>query len=63
MTSSLSVEVTVPGLGALLQGVQRILMAIPVNRQLGVSYTAGPRHEPQTVSSIAGRLVRTEACA
>ncbi|NKI34099.1 MAPEG family protein [Wenzhouxiangella sp. XN79A] len=52
------VELKVLGLAALLQAGQLILMAIPVNRQLGVGYTAGPRDEPQQPTGIAGRLLR-----
>lgn len=35
-----------------------VLMAIPVNRQLGPAYTAGNRDEPRVATGIAGRLVR-----
>jgi uncharacterized MAPEG superfamily protein len=52
------VEIQVLGYAALLQFVQFILMAIPVNRQLGVDYTAGSRDEPRQITGTAGRLKR-----
>src|SRR6056297_1719962 len=52
------IELKILGLAALLQCVQLILMAVPVNRQLGVDYTAGPRDEPRQATGTAGRLVR-----
>lgn len=52
------VELRVLGLAALLQVAQLVLMAIPVNRQLGPAYTAGPRDEPRQAKGLAGRLVR-----
>ena len=39
------VELKVLGYAALLQFVQFIVMAIPVNVQLGVAYTGGNRDE------------------
>ncbi|MEM6819133.1 MAG: MAPEG family protein [Pseudomonadota bacterium] len=52
------VEVKILGFAALLQYVQFILMAIPVNLQLGTDYTAGPRDEQKVAKGMAGRLKR-----
>ena len=52
------IELQVLGYAALLQYLQFVLMAVPVNRQLGVSYTAGPRDQQQLPGGIAGRLYR-----
>lgn len=52
------VELKVLGYAALLQFVQFILMAIPVNLQLGVAYTGGNRDEQKQATGIAGRLKR-----
>ncbi|MEO1420122.1 MAG: MAPEG family protein [Pseudomonadota bacterium] len=52
------IEVKILGFAALLQYVQFILMAIPVNLQLGTAYTAGPRDEQKTAKGMAGRLKR-----
>ena len=54
----MSTEIQVLGYAALLQFAQFILMAIPVNIQLGARYTAGPRDEPRVPSGIPGRLTR-----
>lgn len=54
----MAVELQVLGYAALLQFVQFALMAVPLNLQLGTSYTAGPRDESQQASGIAGRLNR-----
>lgn len=51
-------ELLVLVLAALLQVVQYVLMAIPVNLQLGTRYTGGNRDEPQMASGVPGRLVR-----
>lgn len=55
---NLPTELLVLTLAALLQVVQYVLMAIPVNVQLGVRYTGGNRDEQQTASGVPGRLVR-----
>ena len=52
------VELTVLGYAALLQLVQFIVMAIPVNLQLGVAYTAGNRDARKQPTGVAGRLKR-----
>ena len=56
--ASVPTELLVLVLAALLQVVQYVLMAIPVNLQLGTRYTGGNRDEPQTASGVPGRLVR-----
>jgi uncharacterized MAPEG superfamily protein len=52
------VELKVLGYAALLQFVQFIVMAIPVNLQLGVAYTGGNRDEQRQATGVAGRLKR-----
>ena len=52
------VELKVLGYAALLQFVQFIVMAIPVNVQLGVAYTGGNRDEQKQPTGVAGRLKR-----
>ena len=52
------VELKVLGYAALLQFVQFILMAVPVNLQLGVAYTGGSRDEQQQATGVPGRLKR-----
>lgn len=52
------VEIQVLGYAALLQYVQFLAMAIPLNLQLGPKYTAGPRDERQEPRGVAGRLHR-----
>ena len=52
------VELKVLGYAALLQFVQFIVMAIPVNQQLGVAYTGGNRDEQRQATGMAGRLKR-----
>ena len=52
------VELKVLGYAALLQFVQFILMAIPVNLQLGVAYTGGNRDEQKPATGVPGRLKR-----
>jgi uncharacterized MAPEG superfamily protein len=52
------VELKVLGYAALLQFVQFIVMAIPVNLQLGVAYTGGNRDEQKQAIGVAGRLKR-----
>lgn len=54
----MTTELQVLGYAALLQYVQFLLMAVPVNLQLGVSYTAGPRDQQLQPSGLAGRLYR-----
>ncbi|MDJ0795092.1 MAG: MAPEG family protein [Woeseiaceae bacterium] len=52
------VELKVLGYAALLQFVQFVLMAVPVNLQLGVAYTGGHRDEQLEATGIPGRLKR-----
>jgi uncharacterized MAPEG superfamily protein len=52
------VELKVLGYAGLLQLVQFIAMAIPVNLQLGVAYTGGNRDEQKQATGIPGRLKR-----
>jgi uncharacterized MAPEG superfamily protein len=52
------VEVQVLAYAAILQFIQIVLMAIPVNMQLGPKYTAGPRDEERKPSGVPGRLKR-----
>jgi uncharacterized MAPEG superfamily protein len=52
------VELKVLGYAALLQFAQFILMAVPVNLQLGVAYTGGSRDEPKVATGVPGRLKR-----
>lgn len=52
------VELNILGYAALLQFVQVIVMAIPVNWQLGVAYTGGNRDEQKQATGVAGRLKR-----
>lgn len=52
------VELQVLGYAALLQYAQFVLMAVPLNIQLGPRYTAGPRDEPMNPQGVAGRLYR-----
>lgn len=58
MPVNMPVEVQVLGYAALLQYLQFVLMAVPVNVQLGPSYTAGPRDEQRLPSGVPGRLHR-----
>lgn len=52
------VELQVLGYAALLQFIQFVLMAIPVNIQLGTKYTGGPRDVKKEATGVAGRLKR-----
>ncbi len=52
------VELKVLGYAASLQVVQFIVMAVPVNLQLGVAYTAGNRDEQRQATGVPGRLKR-----
>ena len=52
------VEIQVLGYAALLQFVQFVLMAVPVNLQLGVAYTGGNRDEQKQATGVPGRLKR-----
>jgi len=52
------VEIQVLAYAALLQYLQFVLMAVPLNIQLGTKYTGGPRDEPKEVTGIPGRLKR-----
>ncbi|MEX0708206.1 MAG: MAPEG family protein [Woeseia sp.] len=52
------VEIQVLGYAALLQVIQYLLMAVPVNIQLGPRYTGGNRDEEKRATGVAGRLKR-----
>ena len=52
------VEIKVLGFAALLQFAQILLMAVPVNVQLGPAYTGGNRDEERRATGMAGRLKR-----
>jgi len=52
------IEIKVLGLAALLQFIQFLLMAIPVNIQLGPKYTGGNRDEEKRATGVPGRLKR-----
>ena len=52
------VELKVLGYAALLQVAQFILMAVPVNLQLGVAYTGGNRDVQEQATGVPGRLKR-----
>lgn len=52
------IELKVLGYAALLQFLQYLLMAVPVNLQLGTDYTAGPRDEQKQPHGVPGRLTR-----
>ena len=52
------VELKVLGYAALLQFVQFVAMAIPVNLQLGIAYTGGNRDVQEHATGVAGRLKR-----
>jgi uncharacterized MAPEG superfamily protein len=52
------VELKVLGYSALLQVVQFIIMAVPVNLQLGTAYTGGNRDEQKQATGVPGRLKR-----
>ena len=52
------VELKVLGYSALLQVVQFIVMAVPVNLQLGTAYTGGNRDEQKQATGVPGRLKR-----
>ena len=52
------IEIQILGYAALLQFVQFVLMAVPVNLQLGPRYTLNNRDEQQQATGIPGRLMR-----
>ena len=52
------VEIKVLGFAALLQFVQFVLMAVPVNLQLWPAYTGGNRDEEKRATGVAGRMKR-----
>ncbi len=54
----MSTELTVLALAALLQAAQFVLMAVPLNIQLGPDVTAGPRDTMPALTGIGGRLHR-----
>lgn len=47
-----------PGFAALLPFAQFVLMAVPVNMQLGTAYTGGNRDEEKRATGVAGRMKR-----
>ena len=51
-------ELTVLTLAALLQCAQFVLMAVPINLQVGTDITAGPRDTPIVAHGIPARLKR-----
>ncbi|MFT6774800.1 MAG: putative MAPEG superfamily protein [Paracoccaceae bacterium] len=51
-------EITILALSGLLACAQLLLMAVPVNLQLGPKWTAGARDEPRPLTGVAGRLKR-----
>lgn len=55
---TMPVELRVLGYAALLQFAQFVLMAVPLNIQLGPAYTAGPRDRQRQAEGVAGRLLR-----
>ena len=52
------IEIMILGYAAMLQFVQYVLMAVPVNIQMGVAYTGGNRDEQRQPTGIPGRLKR-----
>ena len=52
------IEIKILGYAAMLQFVQYILMAIPVNIQMGIAYTGGNRDEQRRPTGIPGRIKR-----
>ena len=52
------VELKVLGYAALLQVAQFVIMAIPVNLQLGTAYTGGNRDAQKQATGVPGRLKR-----
>jgi len=54
----MAIEVKILAYAALLQVLQYVLMAVPMNLQLGPRYTAGPRDEERRPTGQAGRLKR-----
>lgn len=52
------IELKVLGFAALLQFVQFVLMAVPVNIQLGPAYTGGNRDEEKRATGVPGRMKR-----
>ena len=54
----MAVELKVLGYAALLQFVQYIVMAVPVNLQLGIAYTGGNRDEQKQATGVPARLLR-----
>jgi uncharacterized MAPEG superfamily protein len=52
------VELKVLGYAALLQIAQFIIMAVPVNLQLGTAYTGGNRDAQKQATGVPGRLKR-----
>jgi len=54
----MTAELTVLALAALLQVVQFLLMAVPLNAQLGLAATTGPRDTPLNPTGMPARLKR-----
>jgi len=54
----MTTELTVLALAGLLQVFQFVLMAVPVNLQVGTHKTGGPRDKPIEITGAPGRLKR-----
>ncbi len=54
----MAVELQVLGYAGLLQFAQFLIMAVPLNIQLGPGYTGGPRDTPKQAEGVPGRLQR-----
>lgn len=52
------IELKILGYAVLLQALHFLLLAVLVNRQLGMKYTGGPRDTPEEIKGIAGRIFR-----
>lgn len=52
------IEIKILGYAAILQFVQFVFMAVPVNLQLGPGYTGGNRDVQQQATGVPGRLKR-----
>jgi len=52
------IEIQILGYAALLQFVQFVLMAVPVNLQLGPKYTLSHRDDQQQATGVPARLKR-----
>lgn len=54
----MAIELKILAYAALLQFLQYVLMAVPVNLQLGPAYTGGNRDEERRPTGVPGRLTR-----